>query len=58
MEEYRIDYDSMLFDKNGLAEYITVYEEGVPVWYKIEIDKEGAYIVIDYEKHYVLVENT
>ena len=50
-----IDDRSMTLDENDMAEYITVWIDGVPRWYKITHNNKGAYIVLDNKRHYVLV---
>lgn len=56
-KEFDIDDRSMTFDDNDLAEYITVWQKGVPKWYKIIHNNKGAYIVLNGKRHYVLVSN-
>jgi plasmid rolling circle replication initiator protein Rep len=50
-----IDDRSMTLDENDMAEYITVWNNGVPKWYKITHNNKGAYIVVEGKRHYVLV---
>lgn len=50
-----IDDRSMTLDENDMAEYITVWNNGVPKWYKITHNSKGAYIIVEGKRRYVLV---
>jgi hypothetical protein len=50
-----VDDRSMTLDENDMAEYITVWNNGVPKWYKITHNNKGAYINLEGKRYYVLI---
>jgi len=56
--DYKVDYRNIVNDKDGVAEYVTVFEDNKPpLWYKITHDSNGAYINF-YDKKLYIFENT
>lgn len=56
-KDLRIDGNSMIFDENNMATYVTAYINGIPKWYKIKHNEKGAYIIVNSKREYVLVTN-
>jgi len=54
-KKFDVDDDSITYGEDGLAEYITAWCDGVPTWYKMTHDEQGAYIILNGERYYVLV---